>query len=300
MQLPSISVGVDGSIRIVPSELVGNSGNSKAFENWRSLESGNKFNTKKRVTIYRRSLFLSKFGRVRMFTFTLPPSPYDIGQLQFFREDTYYSERLGRLIQHLKRRYNWQNYIWVAERQIRGAIHFHLLTTDYMPIKEVNDEWCRYIGDYHYYAPNAVDVTKFKNTDKKEQTAEQLGKYLAKYCGKGSDNSVGGWIYCRYHGCSKSLVGMEKNLPVIQSADDVQDYVDEWRSIEVKLKERKLAGRNDDELIFLPEKVVTIYTGQTKTKQSRLNAMFADWWKLYHQERLFLHNLKVLLYLMAV
>ncbi len=32
-----------------------------------------------------------------------------------------------------------KTYLWVAERQKNGTVHFHLLTNDFMPIKQVND-----------------------------------------------------------------------------------------------------------------------------------------------------------------
>jgi hypothetical protein len=233
MQNEQVRIALDGSISIVPMYLVSNKGNSQAYENWRSLENGNRFNAKKRTIIYRRALALQKNGMLKMFTFTLPKGRYDVNELYVYNEDVYYTAALGRLIQHFKRKYNWNDYIWVAERQVRGAIHFHMLTTAYIPIKEVNDYWCNMIYDYHIPSNNAVDVTKFNNDAKMD--SEIVAKYLAKYCGKGSETKSGGFLYCRYFGSSSSLVGMEKTIPVKQNTEQVQDYVNVWNIKEIQI-----------------------------------------------------------------
>lgn len=100
-----------------------------------------------------------------------------------------------------------KSYLWVAERQGNGTIHYHILTPDYMEVRGTNDamrkiltnfatkykrEW-RGLENY-----NGVDVRSIWHTSKaarakgykrvsKQTAARRVALYLTKYISKSSD-----------------------------------------------------------------------------------------------------------------
>lgn len=107
----------------------------------------------------------------------------------------------------LREKFNLNNYLWIAERQKNKTLHFHLLTNQKMPIKEVNKEMAKTIdyyvskkqaswGNSSFEKYNGVDLsysgkkTKFyenKKSEKKENFKKNikfLTKYLTKYITK--------------------------------------------------------------------------------------------------------------------
>ncbi len=84
---------------------------------------------------------------------------------------------------------NLNSYIWVAERQKNGTIHFHLLTNDFMPIKTVNGFMSKALKTYKNRGIEAlkeVDTEKYNGIDVKKVGNNKKGliSYLAKYISK--------------------------------------------------------------------------------------------------------------------
>ncbi len=90
----------------------------------------------------------------------------------------------------LRTDFKFESYLWVAERQQNGTLHFHLLTNTWMPIRRVN-----------YYMAKAIetqvnkhsidvqfDVEKYNGVDVKPVTKNRkaLNIYLTKYVSKNS------------------------------------------------------------------------------------------------------------------
>lgn len=97
-----------------------------------------------------------------------------------------------------------RHYLWVSERQKNGTIHFHMITNQYMPIKNVNkymaaaintqfnkNNFTKYVERPKDY--NGVDVDSlyhskrhYNRTKKltKEQSKRKLARYLTKYITK--------------------------------------------------------------------------------------------------------------------
>jgi len=84
---------------------------------------------------------------------------------------------------------NLKSYLWIAERQKNGTIHFHLLTNDFMPIRKVNGfmascltsekaKGMEVLKDVNIKNYNGVDVKKV-DTNRKS-----LIGYLTKYITK--------------------------------------------------------------------------------------------------------------------
>lgn len=82
-----------------------------------------------------------------------------------------------------------KTYLWIAERQKNGTIHFHLLTNDFMPIKKVNGymasclasekvKGVEVLRDINTEKYNGVDVKKL------DKNKKSLIGYLTKYITK--------------------------------------------------------------------------------------------------------------------
>ena len=77
--------------------------------------------------------------RINLITLTLP---FNQGKLSdnFIRR-----ELLNVMLMNLKNRYNLNTYVWKAEAQANGNIHFHIVTDTYMPHEEIRMIWNRII-----------------------------------------------------------------------------------------------------------------------------------------------------------
>lgn len=118
----------------------------------------------------------------------------------------------------LREKFNLTNYLWIAERQKNKTIHFHLLTNNYMPIKEVNREMAKTIdyyvskqqaswGNSSFEKYNGVDL-QYPNKNKKnknqksplsKKTQKQNIKFLSKYLTKYITKQDQSWFFLPQH-----------------------------------------------------------------------------------------------------
>lgn len=87
----------------------------------------------------------------------------------------------------LRNYFGVKKYVWKAEIQVRGVIHFHVTTDQFIPWQSIREEWNRiqfingYLSDFekkhHHTNPNSTDVKAIKND---RQLSDYLGKYIAK------------------------------------------------------------------------------------------------------------------------
>lgn len=156
---------------------------------------------------------------------------------------------LNQFLVEIRKKYGCRNYLWRAEAQANGNIHFHVITDVFIPWRALRTDWNRIQNKLGYVDrfrdksgkddPNSTDihsVAKIKN----------LSAYLAKYCGKNSKGYVvlatqaspfaptfapfknkshyppknGAKIYRQIHG---NLWGLSQQLSKFKSAKDVID-----------------------------------------------------------------------------
>lgn len=90
-------------------------------------------------------------------------------------------------LQWMRRQHNCYTYVWKAEHQKRGQIHYHITSTAFIHYKEIKDKWNSlnkkhgYLDKYfkkkgHYNAPS----TQMKSVRKIKNIAEYLKKEMAK------------------------------------------------------------------------------------------------------------------------
>lgn len=113
---------------------------------------------------------------------------------------------VSEFIQYARRVWGMENYVWKAEAQANGNIHFHFVTDVYIPHNELRTVWNRYINKLGYVDrcqssknPNSTDIHSLKNI-------KDVAAYMAKYMSKNDENrrKIEGAIW----GCSDSLKGL--------------------------------------------------------------------------------------------
>ncbi len=97
---------------------------------------------------------------------------------------------LNQFLIELNQKYKCENYLWRAESQKSGRIHFHIVSDVFVPWEEMRNNWNRIQNKYGYIDrytaktgkqnPNSTDVHSIKNI-------KDLPAYLAKYCNKNSN-----------------------------------------------------------------------------------------------------------------
>jgi len=103
-----------------------------------------------------------------------------------FPSDHNSKKHLDSFLKRLRRLHPKCKYVWVAEKQKRGAIHYHILTPYYTPKNWVNSAWNEIVNNWQQennfdrqtLLPNVISVLS-------------AGKYLAKYLSKEGQN-IGG------------------------------------------------------------------------------------------------------------
>lgn len=137
-------------------------------------------------------MITSPFNRVyckkekRHFTFKLNFITLTLSGDQ--KHDDYFikNKMLDVFLKWLKRK-GVKSYVWRAETQANGRIHFHITTNTYIHWRSIRDKWNsiqqvhgyldNYFDSFHSLDPNSTDVKAVKNEGK-------ALRYIAKYMGK--------------------------------------------------------------------------------------------------------------------
>ena len=107
-------------------------------------------------------------------------------------------------------------YLWVLEFQQRGAPHYHVLLSQWVPKKWVAEEWNRVVGgdEEHLRAGTRVEGVR---------GAQSLVRYLVgRYCGKKEQKEVPADFknVGRFWGCSYGLAAPEGVMRVAREVGD--------------------------------------------------------------------------------
>ena len=116
--------------------------------------------------------------KLSMLTLTLPAAQ--------MHTDLYIKKMmLNEFLTIARKKYNLQNYIWKAEKQGNGNIHFHLILDKYIFYKDINRIWNNILGTHGYinkYKENqenkhALGFAFDKSTNKRWNKTAQLKAY---------------------------------------------------------------------------------------------------------------------------
>lgn len=106
--------------------------------------------------------------KIAMITLTLPSK-------QIHDDNTIKRECLNQFLIEAKRRWKMKRYIWRAEKQENGNLHFHLIVDKFIPHQEIRDVWNRIVNKLGYVDHYREEMIKFHSA------GFQLRKELTKH-----------------------------------------------------------------------------------------------------------------------
>lgn len=134
-----------------------------------------------------------------------------------------YERGLKPLLRWLRDKQGWKDYLWKAELQTRGQIHWHVTGNQFLDWRHLKSQWNNiqyqrgWLDEYHgktgLWTPNSTDIHAVGNV-------KRLDLYLAKYISK-----TGGQINGKVWDCSETLRG--KKFFTFEPNYDTQDLIDE-------------------------------------------------------------------------
>ena len=88
----------------------------------------------------------------KYFTFKVNFVTLSLASKQIHTDQVIKSNLLDQLLHEAKKRWNVDLYVWRAEKQKNGRIHFHILTDKFIPYNELRNVWNRIQGKLGYIA----------------------------------------------------------------------------------------------------------------------------------------------------
>jgi len=187
--------------------------------------------------------------KVNFLTFTLPAAQAEIGDKEI-------KHCLDNWIKRAKRKHNLRSYVWRAERQANGAIHFHMITDTYIHYQSIRDDWnsClrplgfidKFKAKHGHENPNSTDVHAVW---KVRNLTQYFIKYMSKEHKEG-EKPIDGKVW----DCSKNLK-TKNNCELILENENR----DKWEELR---KDESLQILNDPlfTLLFIPpDKFVILF-----------------------------------------
>ncbi len=135
-------------------------------------------------------------------------------------DKTIKNEMLSPWIRVMRDTFNLRSYVWRAERQQNGNIHFHFVTDTYILYSDIRDNWNHQQAKFHF-------IDDFRNKNKSEFPnstdvhsvihIRNLAAYLVKYMSKNERalDTIEGKIW----DCSSNLKTKERAALVMSSSD---------------------------------------------------------------------------------
>jgi len=190
-----------------------------------------------------------KYNRFKLNFITLTLSAAQMG----VKDEIIKKECLEWWLSLARRKFGMKHYIWKAERQKNGNLHFHITTNIFIGVQELRDSWNNaqdrigfldlFENKWNHRNPNSTDIKIVRNS-------KDLGIYIAKYISKeiGKENRISGKLWdCseslkRVKKCSVELVcKLEDEFNVILQNYDFKkiekDYIDIFVSEKLRVKE---------------------------------------------------------------
>lgn len=127
----------------------------------------------------------------------------NLGTLTFkenLQDDNKARKILSQWLEMAKYRFEMKQYVWKAEPQERGAIHFHFMTNVYIPFAELNYTWNRLLCKHGFDNQNANGTDIHAVTE-----ANNLEAYLTNYMMNEKKHEGRRLIKGRLWGCSHDI-----------------------------------------------------------------------------------------------
>lgn len=191
-------------------------------------------------------------ARGKTFTFKTSFLTLTLASAQRHSDNEIKDKLLNQFFVEAKKKWKLNRYVWRAEAQQNGSIHFHILCDRYIPWHQLRQVWNRiqnklgyvdrFAAEHGHYDPNSTDIHSVKNI-------KNLARYVAKYCTKNV------YVLKDDHGqpvettrvlelCKKansSLIHCLKNGHVLASVDAMELFKED--NISFHLAFRQIEGR---------------------------------------------------------
>lgn len=109
-----------------------------------------------------------------------------------YPEDHLSKKHLDNFIKRIRRKYPLFQFIWVIEKQKRGAPHFHILTPNYIDKRIINKAWNGIVQKWQ--RSQIENGCKQQDVYPHVGKVYEAGKYMTKYMQKAGEN-IGGNMY---------------------------------------------------------------------------------------------------------
>lgn len=97
----------------------------------------------------------------KMFSFRIAFVTLTLPSRQIHDDNTIKNKCLNSLLLELKQFHSVKNYVWRAEKQGNGNIHFHLLIDKFVPWSELRDRWNRIVNKLGYVDRYQANMKEF-------------------------------------------------------------------------------------------------------------------------------------------
>jgi len=129
----------------------------------------------------------NKVNKIMFFTFTIKQNLTDTSET---------NKAWSYFLKLMRTRHNLNSYIWVAERQKRGAVHYHtLLDIPYIKYSEIKLLFSRSFARFNIEVSETNSVSGSKNGNSIVSNVDKAVKYLTKYMTKELKQSFTGRNY---------------------------------------------------------------------------------------------------------
>jgi len=235
----------------------------------------------------------------RIFTFRLSFITLTLSDTQRHSDKFVKNNMLSPFLEALKKRYPKLSYIWKAETQDNGNIHFHITTDHFIPLSYVQQLWNRqqrkygyldnYCRIYHKFNAPSTEIKAVRNDN---QVLSYFNKYFAKSY---TDDDIKKF--------QESLEVLKTKLFKVHNKDIKLNLMSEIRRLEKKISEakrRKVNGAIWDSTANIKSNTFTL---SELDLPSDANKILNSLQKIYENEHcriLKINNIKKLMYQLGI
>lgn len=161
-----------------------------------------------------------------------------------------YEKAVPKIIRKWKDNYNMKEYAGVMERSKEGFIHVHIYINQYLPLKEINKQWCELIGIEDITKGNLYMI-KVENEEHKKNILDYIWKAPLRT-----------WICQTY----KDKYGWKTGNPVKNNILELQQLNNEI------IYEDKVLACNFEENVHENDKKIRKYIRKSVTKNKKVES----------------------------
>jgi hypothetical protein len=168
------------------------------------------------------------------FKFKLNFLTLTLSSKQIHTDNEIKSGLLNQFFVECRKKWGITNYIWKAEKQVNGNVHFHIICDKFIPWNELRQTWNRiqnkygYIDQfylkYHHRNPNSTDIHSLKKVN---NPAAYILKYISKDL---KDQDLKGRIWsCSYNLTKLSGATVEMDETIMKEINRLEQFADSKR-----------------------------------------------------------------------